>query len=98
MKRRRFLQVAGGSSVALLSAWNVAAPLEFGKIYSLKCLGNVKGPRYLDGRTSNGTVGLVAGLVKPFSGTKWQLMNAGNGSVAFQCRGSDAGPRWLDGR
>jgi len=98
MNRRRFMQRVGEGSVALLSAWGEAATLEFKKTYSLRCLGNVQGPRYLDGRTANGTVGLVARLVKPFSGTKWQLLNAGNGAVAFRCLGDVEGPRWLDGR
>jgi hypothetical protein len=91
MNRRSFLYFAGAGPVALLSRVSVAAPLKFNEIYSLKCLGNVNGPRYLDGRTANGTVGLVAKLVKPFSGTKWQLVNAGNGVVAFRWRGDVEG-------
>jgi hypothetical protein len=98
MNRRQFLQAGAGGSIALLTRVGLATPLQFNQIYSLRCLGNVNGPRYLDGRTADGTVGLVAKLVKPFSGTKWRLVNAGNGTVAFQCRGDVEGRRWLDGR
>jgi hypothetical protein len=98
MNRRGFLQRVGGGSVALLIGRSDAAPLKFNEIYSIRCLGNVNGPRYLDGRTGNGTVALVDKLVKPFFGTKWQLVNGGNGAVAFRCKGNAAGPVWLDGR
>jgi hypothetical protein len=98
MNRRQFLQFVGGGSAALLLDPIVKADLKFNQIYCLKCLGNIKGPRYLDGRTANGTVALVEKLVKPYSGTKWQLVNAGNGAVAFRCRGDVPGPRYLDGR
>ncbi|MER8188520.1 hypothetical protein [Kitasatospora sp. NPDC094015] len=39
----------------------------------LTCLGNVKGPRLLDGRTGNGTVGLAPTTEAPFTGTRWQV-------------------------
>jgi hypothetical protein len=98
MNRREFIQIAGVGAIAPFTLTGDVAGLQVGQIYYLKCLGNVPGPRYLDGRTHDGTVGLVPNLVKPFSGTKWRVVNAGNGTVAFQCRGNLEGPRWLDGR
>jgi len=99
MNRREFVQSLSGGSLAILFGKEaVATPLRFNTIYSIRCLGDVQGPRYLDGRTGNGTVGLVEALVKPFSGTKWMLRNLGNGKVGFECRGDVNGPRWLDGR
>jgi hypothetical protein len=98
VNRRKFLEAGASSSIALIAVPIFALELAFNEIYSLKCLGNVDGPRYLDGHTHDGTVALVRDLVKPFSGTKWQLVRAGNGTVAFRCRGNMEGPRWLDGR
>jgi hypothetical protein len=40
-------------------------------IVALQCLGEVDGPRFLDGRLHNGTVGLAL-ADKPFSGTRWE--------------------------
>lgn len=87
----------GAAPALLLGAKAEAAPFAFNEIYSLKCLGAVNGPRFLDGRTANGSVALVPDLVKPFSGTKWQLLRAGGDQVAFKCRGNVEGTRWLDG-
>ena len=42
-------------------------------IVALKCLGDIEGPRWLDGRTANGTVGLAATTEPPFTGTKWEV-------------------------
>jgi hypothetical protein len=98
MTRRLFLHAGSAGPLLLLARRSLAAPLDFNQIYSLRCLGQVNGPRYLDGHTHDGTVALVKDLVKPYYGTKWQLVNAGSGAVAFRCRGNLPGPVWLDGR
>lgn len=36
------------------------------------CLGDIEGPRFLDGRTGDGTVGL-APSIDGFSGTRWKV-------------------------
>jgi hypothetical protein len=43
-------------------------------IVALKCLGDIEGPRWLDGRTANGTVGLASTTEPPFTGTKWEVV------------------------
>jgi hypothetical protein len=98
MTRRGFLRSAGASPLLLFGSRANAAPVSFNQIYSLRSLGDRNGPRYLDGHTHDGTVALVANLVKPYYGTKWQLVSAGNGAVAFRCKGNLPGPMWLDGR
>jgi hypothetical protein len=40
-------------------------------IVALKCLGHLPGPRWLDGRTVNGTVGLASTTEPPF--TRWEV-------------------------
>jgi len=42
-------------------------------IVALKCLGNIEGPRWLDGRSKDGTVGLAPRTDPPFTGTKWEV-------------------------
>ncbi len=100
MRRRDFLQGLAASSVILLLPEQLLADslLRPGNDVSLRCLGNVNGPRFLDGRTANATVGLAPELSKKFSGTKWHIFSGGAGSIALQCRGSVPGNRWLDGR
>src|SRR5262249_33988591 len=61
--------------------------------------GSVEGPRFLDGRTANATVGLAPKLSKQFSGTKWRVVNAGaDERISLHCLGTANGNRWLDGR
>lgn len=98
MDRRRFLQSAGGVSLGSLAAFPALADLlRAGADVSLKCLGTVNGPRFLDGRTQNGSVGLAPDVGSRFSGTKWHVFVSG-GTILLQCRGVANGPRWLDGR
>jgi hypothetical protein len=40
-----------------------------------RCLGLIDGPRFLDGRTADGTVGLAPSTDPPFSGTHWQVVD-----------------------
>jgi hypothetical protein len=72
--------------------------LEHGNKVSLRCLGDQPGPRFLDGRTHDGTVGLAPKTGDPFTGTKWEVVRAGAGIIALKCLGQLEGPRWLDGR
>jgi Domain of unknown function (DUF1929) len=80
-------------------------------IVILTCLGNnpgprfrgdVPGPRFLDGRTQEGTVGMAATTGPPFTGTKWQVIQdfpgASDGTVIMKCIGDIEGSRFLDGR
>jgi hypothetical protein len=69
-----------------------------GQIVILKCLGNIDGPRYLDGRTGDGTVGLAPVTTGVFTGTQWAVEDAGEGAVYLKCLGNIDGPRYLDGR
>src|SRR5215470_17173693 len=100
MRRRDFLQGLAASSVILLLPEHLQAQnlLRPGNDVSLRCMGNVNGPRFLDGRTANATVGLAPDLSRKFSGTKWHVMSGGNGYIVLKCMGSVPGNRWLDGR
>jgi hypothetical protein len=51
---------------------NGGLPLEPGT-YFLKCLGDIEGPPWLDGRTGDGTVGLAPNTDPPYTGTKWEV-------------------------
>ena len=66
----------------------------------MKCLGDIEGPRWLDGRTGDGTVGLAPDRSRPFTGTRWQAIQAGDNPsiVALRCLGDVEGPRWLNGK
>jgi hypothetical protein len=68
-----------------------------GRAYHLQCLGPVPGPKWLDGRTGNGTVGLAPETDGGFTGTKWRVFDGG-GAVVLQCLGTVPGWRYLDGR
>lgn len=39
----------------------------------LQCRGHIDGPRWLDGRTQDGSVGLAPNTEPPFTGTKWEV-------------------------
>ena len=67
----------------------------------MKCLGDIEGPRWLDGRTADGTVGLAPNTNRPFTGTRRQVLQVGynNPNIAvLKCLGDIEGPRWLNGR
>jgi len=77
---------------------NGGLPLEPGT-YFLKCLGDVEGPRWLDGRTGDGSVGLVPNTDPSYTGTKWEVtFDEPASAYRFKCLGDVEGPRWLDGR
>ena len=70
-----------------------------GNSIALKCLGNIDGPRFLDGRTGNGSVGLAPVTDPPFSGTRWLVVDGDVvGQVILKDLGDVDGPRFLDGR
>jgi len=99
MKHRQFFQTLAVISIALFcSAHLDAQGLRAGNHVALKCLGNLAGPRYLDGRTADGTVGLAPNLSAEFSGARWRVVRAGDGVIELKCLGDIDGPRWLDGR
>ncbi len=70
-----------------------------GNALALRCLGNVEGPRFLDGRTGDGSVGLAPSTDLPFTGTRWVAVDEGiAGQVILKCLGDVDGPRFLNGR
>jgi len=75
-----------------------ARGLRPGSVVALRCLGDVEGARWLDGRTANGTAGLAPRAEPPFSGTRWEVVDAGRDAVSLRCLGDIEGARWLDGR
>ena len=99
MKHRQFLQTLAVISTALFCSTHLEAQvLKGGHSVALRCLGDIPGPRYLNGRTANGTVGLAPNLSPQFTGTRWRVVRVGEGIVALKCLGDIEGPRWLDGR
>jgi hypothetical protein len=69
-----------------------------GGIYHFKCLGDVEGNRWLDGRTNNGSVGLAPTTTGSYTGTSWQALEVEPGIYHIKCLGDVEGNRWLDGR
>jgi hypothetical protein len=45
-----------------------------GGVYHFKCLGDIEGNRWLDGRTQDGTVGLAPTTTGGYTGTSWQAI------------------------
>ena len=69
--RRVFLLAAALAPLgALLPRVAYARGLRPGSVVALRCLGDVEGARWLDGRTTNGTAGLAPRAEPPFSGTR----------------------------
>jgi hypothetical protein len=66
------------------------------RILALQCLGDIEGPRFLDGRTGDGTVGLAPDI-NGFSGTRWQSARTSEGIITLKCLGDIDGPRYLYG-
>ena len=74
-------------------------PLKHGDIISLQAQVESDGPRWLDGRTQDGTVGLAPSCAAPYTGAKWKVHDEdGDGVIALENLGNVEGPRWLDGR
>jgi ribosomal protein L31 len=102
MNRRSFLQTAVCVPAGLFLTGNGLAQalglLSPGNVVKLRCLGNIEGPRFLDGHTADGTVGLAPNTHPPYTGTRWQVMDGGQGAIALRCLGDIEGRRFLDGR
>ena len=112
LSRRQALGLLGGSlaGVSLLSA-GLADPAKSHHIYwhmpfadqdhiTLACQGRDPGPRFLDGRTQDGTVGLAPTTTGIFTGTRWRVVRVlgTQNHIWLECQGKEPGPRWLDGR
>ena len=69
-----------------------------GDIVALRNMGHLDGPRWLDGRTGEGTVGLAPEFGGSYTGTRWQVIEVSDGVIALKNLGHIDGPRWLDGR
>jgi hypothetical protein len=66
---------------------------------TLECLGHLPGPRFLDGRVLEGSVGLAPHTDPPFTGTWWAVTTLSPGVVKFRCMATvPATSRFLDGR
>jgi hypothetical protein len=117
LSRRQALGLLGGSlaGFSLLSLGLVGPAkarlegIDHLDIITLKCLGDKPGPRYLDGRTQDGTVGLAPHTNPPYTGTKWRVEYlspwAGPDApyynqITLRCEGTGPGhnARFLDGR
>ena len=68
-----------------------------GAVVVLLCAGHRPGPRYLEGRPAEGTVGLAPHATGRFPGTRWRVHDAGGGAVTLECLGAQAGLRVLRG-
>ena len=97
MDRRVFVMGLAGGAGVLTALPARANLLRAGNDISLRCLGEVNGPRFLDGRTGDGSVGLAPATGGHFTGTKWRVWAGGN-QILLRCAGAVEGPRWLDGR
>jgi len=98
MRRRTFLTIFAGASTCLLVPGSAhAQALVPGYVVMLRCLGDIAGPPWLDGRTLEGSVGLAPDTGPRHSGTRWQVVDAGGGAIALRCLGNIPGPPWLDG-
>jgi hypothetical protein len=65
----------------------------------LMCMGDIGPRQYLDGRTANGTVGLVTrDALESVTGTNWELIFLDNSTVTLKCLGDIDGSRYLEGR
>lgn len=69
---------------------------------SFRTLGTFAGPppdpRWLDGRTAVGTVGLAPNFSPPFTGAAWRLTAFEGRGFTMQTLGTIPGPTFLDGR
>jgi hypothetical protein len=83
--------LVGGST-----AWEVS--YEEPDVVLLRCLSQPDGPRWLDGRTLDGTVGLAPVTTGIYTGTRWQISCEISNAVALRCLGIRDGPRWLCGK
>ena len=77
MRRRTFLTIFAGASTCLLVPGSAhAQALVPGYVVMLRCLGDIAGPPWLDGRTLEGSVGLAPDLSPAYTGARWQVSRA----------------------
>jgi hypothetical protein len=80
--------------------WRMRHRPEFGAdVVTLQCLADTSHTWFLDGRTADGTVGLIAS--DGYTGTRWRLHDRaglGDGMFVLECLGDIPGPKFLDGR
>src|SRR6266487_1305520 len=84
--------------IAAASSDVCAETFQTGDRVVLETLGTIPGSRWLDGRTTDGTVGLAPTFGPPFTGSTWELTKLGENIYALKCLGNIEGNRWLDGR
>lgn len=68
------------AQIIAIPASEVDLPLPFvieNGTYTIRSLGDIPGPPYLDGRTGNGTVGLAPGFAGGFTGARWSITRTG---------------------
>jgi hypothetical protein len=65
---------------------------------TLRSLGTAEGPRFLNGRAPDGTVGLAPAADPPFTGTRWARIELRPGEIEFMWLGEIDPPHFLDGR
>lgn len=101
MDRRRFMQSAvalGLTGLVVPSRLTAQNPLNRNNIVALRCLGQIDGPRYLNGQTRDGSVGLAPSTAPPYSGTHWLVVGIeGVSAIGLRCLGDVEGPRFLNG-
>ena len=72
------------------------------RVMTFECLGDAgTEARFLDGRTTDGTVGLAPSTDSPFTGTRWEVTALAPGIATLKCLGTVHPPdhrRFLDGR
>jgi hypothetical protein len=68
------------------------------QISVLRCLGDIEGPRFLEGHSAVGTVGFAPSTATPYIETSWELNRTPAGLYTLRCLGPSEGPRYLDGR
>jgi hypothetical protein len=73
-------------------------PYKTGDRIILESLGDVAGPRWLDGRTIDGTVGLAPTFDGQFTGATWELVRVAGDVYSLKTLGAVEGPRWLSCR
>jgi hypothetical protein len=77
--------------------WEFNGPLKSGDVFTIMCLGDIPGNRFLNGHTRDGIVDLAPNTQPPYSGTKWRATQLPNGNWTFECRGDIPGNRFLNG-
>jgi hypothetical protein len=86
--------IAPRAASALAPATTLSGPFAEGTVVTIESLGNVAGPRWLDGNTIAGTTALQQ-TANGFSGARFRLHALGASLYSVECLGDVPGPRWL---